>query len=403
MNPGRLLKVTEILDDGTERSFGWGLLLNFHRISKQHLKTLKKHDQEDVGLYLADVLLPCMPSGLIAHDEPQPYDPKSGVKCEMQVVPVSLKHIEAISALKLAEYPKDLKKKKSRGKVWKTLQKLRKQFPTDDDIPLLDPIEDMNITSKEFKKTYKQWKKKRKEQKAFVSEHPTCDLQYDLFLERHRQGVQVRTLRNKLGDLQRNRQLTKKLRGMKQVLRRLGYVSEMGVLTLKGRVACEISNGNELVTTELLFNGVFRDLKPAQIGALFSCFAFQEKSSENQKLPDVLLEPYKILVDNIKQVIDVENDADLQIDATAYLERFQPHLMNITYQWCNGAKFMEICKMTNILEGSIVRAMRRLEEMLGEMEKASSVMGNDALKAKFQEARKLMRRDIVFAASLYLI
>ena len=64
---------------------------------------------------------------------------------------------------------------------------------------------------------------------------------------------------------------------------------------------------------------------------------------------------------------------------------------------------MEICKMTNILEGSIVRAMRRLEEMLGEIEKASSVMGNDALKAKFQEARKLMRRDIVFAASLYLI
>ena len=77
-------------------------------------------------------------------------------------------------------------------------------------------------------------------------------------------------------------------------------------------------------------------MKPAQIGALFSCFAFQEKSSENQKLPDVLLEPYKILVDVIKQVIDVENDADLQIDATAYLERFQPHLMNITYQWCNG-------------------------------------------------------------------
>ena len=59
--------------------------------------------------------------------------------------------------------------------------------------------------------------------------------------------------------------------------------------------------------------------------------------------------------------------------------------------------------MTNILEGSIVRAMRRLEEILGELQKASRVMGNENLENKFKEARKLMTRDIVFAASLYLV
>merc|ERR1719373_1306146 len=148
---------------------------------------------------------------------------------------------------------------------------------------------------------------------------------------------------------------------MNQVLRRMGYLSDTGVLTLKGRVACEISNGNELVTTELLFNGAFQDMRPNQIAAIFSCLAFQEKTSVNQKLPDILSGPYKVLVDTVRQIIDVSKDADLQIDAEAYLEKFQPHLMNLTYQWCNGSKFAEVCKMTQILEGSIVRAIRRME------------------------------------------
>ena len=47
-------------------------------------------------------------------------------------------------------------------------------------------------------------------------------------------------------------------------MRRLAYLDDEGVLTLKGRVACEISNGNELVATELLFNGVTAGLTNSQ-------------------------------------------------------------------------------------------------------------------------------------------
>jgi hypothetical protein len=37
------------------------------------------------------------------------------------------------------------------------------------------------------------------------------------------------------------------------------------------------------------------------------------------------------------------------------------------YQWCRGAKFAEIMKLTTIFEGSIIRAMRRLEELLHQL------------------------------------
>ncbi len=52
--------------------------------------------------------------------------------------------------------------------------------------------------------------------------------------------------------------------------------------------------------------------------------------------------------------------------------------------------------------GSIIRCMRRLEELLRQMVQAAKNIGNSELENKFAEAIKLMKRDIVFAASLYL-
>ena len=58
--------------------------------------------------------------------------------------------------------------------------------------------------------------------------------------------------------------------------------------------------------------------------------------------------------------------------------------------------------LKNIFLGSIIRSMRRLEELLRQMAQASKNMGNAELEAKFSECIKLLKRDIVFATSLYL-
>ena len=58
---------------------------------------------------------------------------------------------------------------------------------------------------------------------------------------------------------------------------RLGYADAADVIEMKGRVACEISSGDELLLTELIFNGAFNDLSVEQEVALLSCFVFQEK------------------------------------------------------------------------------------------------------------------------------
>ncbi|NXC47805.1 MTREX helicase, partial [Penelope pileata] len=69
------------------------------------------------------------------------------------------------------------------------------------------------------------------------------------------------------------------LKCRKRVLRRLGFATSSDVIEMKGRVACEISSADELLLTEMMFNGLFNDLSAEQATALLSCFVFQENVS----------------------------------------------------------------------------------------------------------------------------
>nr|KAG5709543.1 hypothetical protein BaRGS_001593 [Batillaria attramentaria] len=106
--------------------------------------------------------------------------------------------------------------------------------------------------------------------------------------------------------------------------------------------------------------------------------------------------------DTAKRIARVSKEAKLEIEEEAYVESFRPHMMDVVYEWCNGCSFAKICKMTDIFEGSVIRCMRRLEETLRQMVQASKAIGNTELENKFAEGIRLIKRDIVFAASLYL-
>ena len=76
--------------------------------------------------------------------------------------------------------------------------------------------------------------------------------------------------------------------------------------------------------------------------------------------------------------------------------------MEIMLAWCKGNKFAEIMKMTDLFEGSIVRAIRRVEEVLRQLGDACRVIGENELQEKFMTASEMVKRDIVFVASLFL-
>ena len=55
-----------------------------------------------------------------------------------------------------------------------------------------------------------------------------------------------------------------------------------------------------------------------------------------------------------------------------------------------------------MMQGSLVRAVRRVEEVLRQAMAGAKVMGELELAALFEDGIARIKRDIVFAASLYL-
>jgi antiviral helicase SKI2 len=64
--------------------------------------------------------------------------------------------------------------------------------------------------------------------------------------------------------------------------------------------------------------------------------------------------------------------------------------------------FSEIMEVTgDVQEGIIVRCIQQLNETLRDVKNAAHLIGDPVLKQKMQEASDAIKRDIVFAASLY--
>jgi len=192
------------------------------------------------------------------------------------------------------------------------------------------------------------------------------------------------------------------LKCMKRVLRRMGYCTSTDVIEVKGRIACEVGSADEILLTEMVFNGLFTELDPSQTAAILSCFVCDEKTNDYPKLTEKLSGPLRKMNEMAKQIAKVSKEAKMNVDEEEYISRFKPYMMDVVHEWCKGASFSDLCKITDLFEGSIIRSMRRLEELLRQMVQAAKNIGNTELENKFSEAIKLLKRDIVFAASLYL-
>ena len=383
---GRLLKLVN--DKGAD--IGWSAVINFTK--KKNTKPSKSMDDE-LFTYSIDVLVNLDKKAFA--DRNVLLKPKNEANGEIKVISIRLSNIVQISTIRI-HVPKDLKNFDSKQSVKKSMRQIQKQF--EDKVPLLDPIEDMKIKSKEFLaivtkiETY---------EKRLLELGEISSEQFELYRQKDSLESEIKRFK---AELRRAESLLHmdELKCRKRVLRRLGYCTNSDVIEIKGRVACEITSGDELLITEMLFNGLFNNLNPNQIASLLSCFVFEEKAEQLPKLTEELSEPLRQMQELAKRIANVSKDAKLEIDEMAYIESFKPHLMDVVYAWSKGSSFAQLCKMTDVFEGSIIRCMRRLEELIRQMVQAAKVIGNTDLENRFNEADKAIKRDIVFAASLYL-
>ena len=132
------------------------------------------------------------------------------------------------------------------------------------------------------------------------------------------------------------------LKCRKRVLRRLGFVNDADVVELKARVACEISTGDELMLSELLFNRFFNELTPEQCAALLSCFIFEEKSQESRNPNQELARRFRDIQAQARIIAKVSLESKVSMNEEEYVQSFKPQLMEVVYSWANGGSFAQI-------------------------------------------------------------
>jgi ATP-dependent RNA helicase DOB1 len=388
---GRLIQARQ---DEKGYDWGWGTVVNMH-----HTK-----DRSGVPSYTVECLALTIESGDEGADAATGLRPPK--ECEealakMRVVPLPLNSICKLSAVRV-HMPKDLRPETNRAAVSRSLKEILKRFG-DSSLPLLDPVADMGIRDKTFCKVL-QRVGELKERIDALPVHSAADKDHRIsqYLKKVDLAERAKLIR---AEAKKSQHVAMKddLRRMLRVLRRLGHCDADGVIQLKGRAACEVNTCDELLVTELMFSGVFSLLSEEQIAALLSCLVFQEKGKEGgPKLPENLMEPYRQLQEAARQVARVCIESKVTLDLDEYVNSFTPDMMEVCFAWCSGCKFVDVMKLTDAFEGTVIRVIRRLEELLRQLGIAASSIGNVELRAKMEGAANKIRRGIAFSASLYL-
>nr|CRZ25050.1 BMA-SKIH-2 [Brugia malayi] len=195
-----------------------------------------------------------------------------------------------------------------------------------------------------------------------------------------------------------------------KLLRRLNYIDDSNLVSLKGRVACEIHH-QELLITELMLDNKFHYRSTAEIAAMLSVTTCQhrlregecrkDKEGEAIQTPPVLEELKDDIIEVCNRIGRIQRECGVKdVDIS---EELSFGLMHAVYEWASSMPFAEIMQLTDAQEGLIVRCIQRLDELCHDIRNAARLVGDPTLYEKMDDTSAAIRRDIVFAASLYTV
>ncbi len=169
-----------------------------------------------------------------------------------------------------------------------------------------------------------------------------------------------------------------------EILEDLDYLKD-GQLLPRGEFAAQIYT-QELLVTELYFNGIFHELDPDQLNALIVAVDYEPRKGEfYPKHIPFDPKPVKTIVRNLVYRYGVdENDA-----------RFHPSLSNLAHRWSQGCSFVDLLKEAGSLqEGDIVQGFRRGIDILRQI-KGACANQDPILASKLKDCMDRMDRDII--------
>ena len=157
--------------------------------------------------------------------------------------------------------------------------------------------------------------------------------------------------------------------------------------------------------TELVLENILADFEAEETVALLSAFVFQEKTETIPNLTSnlergrdaIIAISEKVNILQTKHQVILSSD-----DSNDFVSRPRFGLVEVVYEWARGMTFNRITDLTDVLEGTIVRVISRLDETCREVKNAARIIGDPELFVKMQKAQEMIKRDITAVASLYM-
>ncbi|KAL6888475.1 hypothetical protein ACP4OV_009501 [Aristida adscensionis] len=339
-------------------------------------------------------------SGVINIELPYKGD-ASGMGFEVRAI--ENKEIMSICASKIKIDQVRLLEEPSKVAYSKTVQQLIKEQPDGTKYPpALDPIKDLKVKNMDLVENYRAYHRllqRMSENKC----HGCVKLKEHISLMREQKMYKDRLNELKYQMSDEALQQMPEFQGRIDVLKVIHYIDSDLVVQLKGRVACEMNSGEELISTECLFENQLDDLEPEEAIAIMSAFVFQQRNTSESSLTPKLAEAKKRLYETAIRLGKLQAEFKVPVDPEEYArDNLKFGLVEVVYEWAKGTPFADVCELTDVSEGLIVRTIVRLDETCREFRNAASIMGNSALYKKMEIASNAIKRDIVFAASLYV-
>lgn len=184
--------------------------------------------------------------------------------------------------------------------------------------------------------------------------------------------------------LQKETDFVRDYRAKRRLLQELGFV-EAGGLTPRGRFASKVYV-QELLVTELYFDGVFHEFSEDEVNALVACIGYEGRKNDWFRKGKVFD------LDRVYHLIADINRAEHEVLKTNTM-MFQPEVALLAYQWSAGEEFANLRNFCNLQDGDIVSVMRRTIDLLRQIRSSSSE--DRSITAKLTECIKRLDRDVV--------
>nr|UXY88330.1 RNA helicase ATP-dependent, SK12/DOB1 protein [Cryptomonas curvata] len=192
----------------------------------------------------------------------------------------------------------------------------------------------------------------------------------------------------------------KEFKRLNNVLKLLRIIDFSDILTIKGLACSDLNFEDDLLLIELIFSGELNNVPTERLTSLIGIFFSQNFSFKTKPHPD-LKEEIKCFQKILKKMQKICKNSLISINIAKYIGKINLTIPNTIYGLCQGINFLEINQTNILIESTIGKDIKRLNNLLIQLSRVSEKLGDVNLSIKFDNCSSKLEKSSALIKSLY--